>query len=175
MDPWLYFAVGAALLVALAGCALVVRTVRRSRTELRAELAAARHDVHLLTDRLENLTAEVAEARRAAEERARTDVAPVVITGVVAGAEPEVVPREAQIVHAIETSSPHWVPAAPLREALIKTVSLGHGLRRALSADNRDRIILEMRAEVRRSRRQRKAEMKAVRKYLRERRKSTAA
>ncbi|HSV41645.1 MAG TPA: hypothetical protein VLI04_22965 [Nocardioidaceae bacterium] len=176
MDPWVYVAIGAAIVVALGACLLVLRASGRSRAELRSELSAARGDVRLLTDRLEALTVEVAESRRVAEERAsHQEIAPLVITGVVAEPEAETVPREAQIVHAIEVSRPQWVPAAPLRETLIKTVSLSHGLRRALSPNNRDRIVLEMRAEVRRSRRQRRAEMKAVRKYLRERRKSTAA
>lgn len=175
MGPWVYVAAGATILVALGVCLLTVRSTRRSRAELRTELVAARHDVRHLTERLEALTAEVADARRMADERARQEVAPLVVTGVVAEPDEDLVPRDAQIVHAIATSKPQWVPAAPLREALIKTVSVTHGVRRALSADNRDRIMLEMRVEVRRSRRLRKAEMKAVRKYLRERRKSTAA
>jgi len=176
MDPWVYVAAGAAVVAVLGACLVVLRASRRSRVELRSELSAARHDVRRLTDRLEALTVEVAESRRAADELAsHQELAPFVITGVVAEPEVETTPREAQIVHAIAASSPQWVPAAPLREALIKTVSLSHGLRRALSPDNRDRIVLEMRAEVRRSRRQRRAEMKAVRKYLRERRKSKAA
>ena len=178
MGPWVYAAAGAAVLAALGTCLLLVRGSRRNRAELRAELSAARDDVRHLTDRLEALTAEVAETHRAAVERSvQQEVAPFVITGLVADTEPEPdgVQREAEIVHAIAASSPRWVPATPLREALIRTVSLGHGVRRALSPDNRDRIVLEMRAEVRRSRRQRKAEMKAVRRYLRERRKSSAA
>ena len=128
-----------------------------------------------LTDRLEALSDEVEEQRRLVEEtRSSQEVAPFVITGLVQEPEVEVTPREAQIVQAIEASKPQWVPAAPFREALVKTLAFGHGVRRALAPDNRDRIFLEMRAEVRRSRRQRKAEMRAVRKYLRDRRKSAA-
>jgi hypothetical protein len=175
MNPWVYAAVATALVAVVWACLLVARSGRRSRTELQEQLVAARQDVLALTDRIEALSAEVVETRRVAEERAaRQEVVPFVITGVVAENDPDVAPREAQIVHAIETSRPHWVPARPLREALVRTVSLGHGVRRALSPDNRDRIVLEMRAEVRRSRRQRKAEMKAVRKYLRNRRNSAA-
>ena len=111
------------------------------------------------------------ETRRASEWR---ETAPVVITGIVAETDADVEPRDAQLVQAIEAGRPQWVPAKPLREALIRTVSIGHGVRRALSPDMRDRIVLEMRAEVRRSRRQRKAELKAIRKYLRDRRRSAA-
>jgi len=175
MNSWVY-AVAAAALPAVAGaCVLAARAGRRSRAELQRQLVTAREDVLVLTDRLEALAAEVVETRRVAEERAaRREVAPFVITGVVAEPDELAPPREAQLVHAIEAGRPQWVPAKPLREGLVKTVAFGHGVRRALSPDNRDRVLLEMRAEVRRSRRQRKAELKAVRKYLRDRRKSAA-
>jgi len=175
MNPWVYAVAAAALLAAAAACALVARSSRHSRAGLQQQLVGAREDVLALTERIEALSAEVVETRRVAEEQAaRHEVAPFVITGVVAEPDLDVTPREAQIVHAIEAGKPQWVPAKPLREALVRTVAFGHGVRRALSPDNRDRIMLEMRAEVRRSRRQRKAELKAVRKYLRDRRNSAA-
>jgi hypothetical protein len=170
MNPWVYAAAAAAVPAVVLTCVLVARSGRRSRAELHRQLVTARQDVLALTQRIEALSGEVAEARKATE--ARREVAPFVITGLIA--EPESVPREAQLVHAIEAGRPHWVPVKPLRETLVKTVSLAHGVRRALSPDNRDRIRLEMQAEVRRSRRQRKAELKAVRKYLRDRRRSAA-
>jgi hypothetical protein len=175
MNSWAYAVAAAAVLAAAGACVLAVRSGRRSRAELQHQLVAAREDVLALTDRLEAVAAEVVQARRIAEEQvARKELASFVITGVVAEPDGVTTPREAQLVHAIEAGTPHWVPAKPLREALVRTVALGHGVRRALSPDKRDRILLEMRAEVRRSRRQRKAEMKAVRKYLRDRRKSAA-
>lgn len=48
------------------------------------------------------------------------------------------------------------------RESVIKTAGLAHGLRRALSAKNRNRIRFEMRREVKRSRKQRRADLKAA-------------
>ncbi|HET7734833.1 MAG TPA: hypothetical protein VFK52_02565 [Nocardioidaceae bacterium] len=170
MGPWVVVAGAAAVLAVVAG-ALSTRAGRRTRAQLVEQLAAAQADVRALSERIEALSDDVAEARRAAERR---DAAPTVVTGLVLETEADVTPREAQLVQAIEAGRPQWVPAKPLRETLIRSVSLGHGVRRALGPDMRDRIMLEMRAEVRRSRRQRKAELKAVRKYLRDRRKSAA-
>ena len=52
-------------------------------------------------------------------------------------------------------------------ESLVRAVSLGHGVRRALSAENRHRIRFEVRREVRRSRRQRRIDVKQARRHLR--------
>ncbi len=175
MDPWVYAVAAVALAAAALVCALGVRSGRRRRAQLHRELIAAQRDVLALTERLDSLTAEVAQTRLAAREQAtRQEIAPYVITGIVESPEPDATPRQAEIVHAIETSRPVWLPAKPLRETLVRTVALAHGLRRALDPDNRDRIRLEMQAEIRRSRRQRKAELKAVKKYLRDRRRSAA-
>ena len=52
------------------------------------------------------------------------------------------------------------VLSATLGEPLVRAVALGHGVRRALSAESRNRIRFEMRREVRRARKQRRREMK---------------
>jgi len=52
-------------------------------------------------------------------------------------------------------------------ESLVRLLALGHGLRRALSAENRNRIAFEMRREVRRSRKQRRRDLKTARRTLR--------
>jgi hypothetical protein len=52
------------------------------------------------------------------------------------------------------------VLSAALGEPLVRGLALAHGLRRALSAESRNRIRFEVRREVRRSRRRRKQEMK---------------
>lgn len=52
------------------------------------------------------------------------------------------------------------------RETVVKAASWTHGLRRALSADNRNRIRFEVRREIRRAGRDRRAETKqALREY----------
>jgi len=53
-----------------------------------------------------------------------------------------------------------------LRESVVKAASFAHGVRRGLSPENRNRIWFEMRREVRRARKQRKAEEReAVREW----------
>ena len=50
-----------------------------------------------------------------------------------------------------------------LRETVVQTASLFHGLRRALAPETRNRIRFHMRQEVKRSRKQRRAELREVR------------
>jgi hypothetical protein len=50
-----------------------------------------------------------------------------------------------------------------LKESVVQTASLFHGLRRALSPETRNRIRFHMRQEVKRSRKQRRAEQREVR------------
>jgi hypothetical protein len=50
-----------------------------------------------------------------------------------------------------------------LRETVVQTASLFHGVRRALSPETRNRIRFEMRREVKRSRKQRRADLRAAR------------
>ena len=57
--------------------------------------------------------------------------------------------------------------SAALGESLVRVVSLGHGVRRALSAENRNRIRFEVRREVKRSRRQRRRDLKEAKRHLR--------
>ena len=52
-------------------------------------------------------------------------------------------------------------------ESLVRVLSLGYGVRRALSAENRNRIAFEVRREVKRSRKQRRREVKEARRHLR--------
>lgn len=66
---------------------------------------------------------------------------------------------------------PEAVPTLPagqfadvlLRESVIRSASLVHGVRRALSPENRNRIRFEMRREVKRSRKQRRADIREAR------------
>jgi outer membrane murein-binding lipoprotein Lpp len=173
VDPQGYAVVAIAVVVvglALAW-ALLAGAARKRRAELARALAEAHDDVQTLAARLEALTTEVEQTRQAVEQQATpaAHVEPYVITGRVLD-EPGNGPDVAHIVSAIEASRPVWVPAKPLRESLVHVVALGHGVRRALSPEVRDRIVLEMKAEVRRSRRLRKAEIRAVRRYLRHQR-----
>jgi hypothetical protein len=53
-----------------------------------------------------------------------------------------------------------------LRETVVKAASLAHGLRRGLAPATRNRIRFEMKQEVRRSRKQRRADLKAAQRDL---------
>jgi hypothetical protein len=53
------------------------------------------------------------------------------------------------------------------RESMIRLVALGHGVRRALSAESRNRIRFEVGREVRRARKVRRRELKEARRHLR--------
>ena len=52
------------------------------------------------------------------------------------------------------------------RESAIKAVGLAHGLRRALSPEARNRIRFEMQREVKRARKQRRADQRAACEFL---------
>jgi hypothetical protein len=56
-----------------------------------------------------------------------------------------------------------------LRESVVKAAALGHGVRRALAPEVRNRIRFEMKREVKRSRRARKDEYRRVRDEIRAR------
>jgi hypothetical protein len=53
-----------------------------------------------------------------------------------------------------------------LRETVVKAASLAHGVRRGLAPATRNRIRFEMKQEVRRSRKQRRADLKAAQRDL---------
>ena len=124
---------------------VVLAVLLRSRAESRRALAAAAAETDELRRRLDDLTERLERATES--DRARAAEAAYVITD--AGEtrpEPNVPDR--------------LVLSATVGEPLVKAVSFGHGLRRALSAESRNRIWFEMRREVRASRRRRRREMK---------------
>lgn len=169
MNLWAYAVTGLCVALLTSMAVLVALSLRARRQQagavegLTEQLSAAHAELLRLGDRIDELARPPASAAE-----------PYVITGVVNAADDPghqpALPVAARFVSVVETARPTWVPAKPVREALIRGVALGHGLRRAVSADNRDRMLLEFRAEVRRSRRQRKAEIRAARKYLRQQR-----
>ncbi len=133
---------GAVLALLLLGTVLVL--LLRSRAESRRELAAARAETEELRVRLDTLSERLEETSSAMVTR---DEATYVITD--AGSS-ETTPNVADSV----------VLTATLGEPLVKVVAFGHGLRRALSPESRNRIWFEMRREVRASRKRRRREIK---------------
>lgn len=134
---------GVAALVLVVGCGLLA-LVLSGRRRIRRALAASRADVEALRARLDEI-----EAARA-----------------VAATLPVVPPTEYLITTAgAPAPEPGRVPnrvvlSATFGEPLVKAVAFGYGVRRALSPQSRNRIVFEMRREVRRARKQRRRETK---------------
>lgn len=147
--PELLVPVAAAAAVVLAALCLVV-LVRRERARTAAALAEARAEAAELRSRLDALAVRVDRPAREPEEYVITRVGE-------AADEPPPVP---------ERIDGRLFADIVLRESLVKAASLGHGVRRALAPETRHRIRFEMRREVKRSRKQRRAELKELRRTL---------
>jgi hypothetical protein len=72
-------------------------------------------------------------------------------------------PAEEPEVEVAPAVAPGLFADIVLRETVVQTASLFHGVRRALSPETRNRIRFEMRREVKRSRKQRRADLRAAR------------
>ena len=156
MSPGLQVVVATAatVVVLLVVAVFLVRT-SRGRRRLEDELAASREELAALQRRLDAL------ARRV-EPRPVVGAAEYVIT---TAGEPE--PEDAEpAARAVPVSGRQFASLA-LGESLVTIFSFGYGVRRALSAENRNRIGFEMRREVRRSRKERKRVEKQTRRHLR--------
>lgn len=144
MEPPVLIAGAAVVLLLACVLGLVLRSRVISRRELAVALSAAQAETAELRSRLDALTDQL---ERQSASMIRVDDPAYVITD--AGAsrhEPTVADRV--------------VLSTTVGEPLVKVVALGHGLRRALSGEARNRIWFEMRREVRRARKQRRREMK---------------
>jgi len=167
LDTVLAAAGGAAAMLLLVSVVLLFTRSRRSRADLEAMLAAAHRESGDLRHRLDELTGRRAGVpsrgvggpayleelfAEPAVRRQRTSVEPAefVITHV---GEPDLDP--AGSVEGVAVPD-RLVLTATLGEPLVKVAAFSHGVRRALSAESRNRIWFEMRREVRASRRQRR-------------------
>ena len=143
--PAVLGALGAVALVAV--CAVVLVRARAQERRTRTELEQARWETAALHARLDALTARL--DRPGGHDHAGGSAYVITDAGRTADVDPD------------RTTVPDRVVlSATLGEPLVRAVSLGHGLRRALSAESRHRIRFEVRRETRRSRKQRRREMK---------------
>jgi len=150
-SPFLAAAAGAAAMLLLVALVLVVTRRRRSRQDLEEMLDAAQRETDALRQRLEDLTGGVAAPATGASSRVADEPA-FVITHVGEPEAPELdASRSAELV-----VPDRLVLSATLGEPLVKVAAFSHGVRRALSAESRNRIWFEMRREVRASRRRRR-------------------
>jgi len=152
VPAWVVVAVAAGLLLVVG--ALVIATLR-ARRRIARRLDAAHAEA-------EELRHQVEEIRRRLEEPAPVrDAQEYVITEMGGGFE----------TGASAPSSTTGVPMVPaplfadmvLRESVLQAAALAAGLRRALSPESRNRIRFEMRREVKRARKQRRADLRAAR------------
>lgn len=148
MQDWIWAAAAGVLaLVALALAATLVRS--RSRTEAalvqaRAETTALREQVAALERRFDR-PKPAPEASFVITELGREEPAQ----------RPETVPAP--------TVGGALFADLVLRETVVKAASLAHGVRRALDPETRNRIRFEMKREVKRARKQRKADTRQAR------------
>ncbi len=151
MQEWQQWLVPSALGALVALALVLVVALLRLRARTRRELAVAH--------------AEAAALRAQVEEIERKLAAPV----------PAPAPETAgYVITALGEEPRHvGVPVEPvdsalfadlvLRETLVKAASLAHGVRRALAPQTRNRIRFEVRREIKRSRKQRRADLKEAR------------
>jgi hypothetical protein len=185
MDPVALAA--AALLVVCAGLAGAAWSARASRRRASGAVQRSRDEMAALAARVDELSGEVDRVRRAREEEHReyviTTLAPpapdqgaadvadaVAVVG--PGATGALLQR--RLVTAIRRTTANRPAEEVLVALAVRTVAVGHGVRRALSPANRDRIAWEMRRAARESRRARKQEVRAARRQARARRLAAA-
>lgn len=140
---WLAAACALATALVLVALLLAARALRRAA---RAEARAA-----ALEERVALLGSPVAEAPRPVAE---ADTSTFVITHL---GEHDAVERETAVAQPIDGRLFADIVA---RETVVKAASWTHGLRRALSAESRNRIRFQVRQETRQAGRERKAELK---------------
>ncbi|CUR54709.1 conserved exported hypothetical protein [metagenome] len=133
-------------LVVLLGAALCAVLLALRRT--RRELAATRHETDELHYRLDRLAEQVATPATTERETPQE----FVITELGQ-------PGHAQVEERIDG---RLFADIVLRETVVRAAALTHGVRRALAPESRNRIRFEMKREVKRSRKQRRADTKAA-------------
>jgi hypothetical protein len=168
-SPTLAAAAGAAAMLLLVTLVLMVTRRRRSRRDLEAMLAAAQRETDALRQRLEELTGGSSVPRERIAPELVPDAPDFVITHV---GEPD--DADVDSARPAELVVPdRLVLSATLGEPLVKVAAFSHGVRRALSAESRNRIWFEMRREVRSSRRRRRQLRKRLEREHRARLRST--
>jgi hypothetical protein len=142
---------------------VLVLLARRAMARSRTELAAARAEARALADRLALVEESLAHDLTPSHDPHR-----YVITHL-GDDEPD---AEIPVVGRVDGKLFADIVA---RESAIKAAGLAHGLRRALAPEARNRIRFEMRREVLRARKQRRADLKAALREFRARERADLA
>ncbi len=149
----------AACVLGVVCLALVVALFR-----LRAVASRVSVDLKALREQLDGLERRVAERPAAARVSAPAP-AEFVITDL---------GRAEQPAEPARVDGPAFADIV-LRETVVKAASFAHGVRRGLAPATRNRIRFEMKQEVRRARKQRRADLKAARRDLHARQRASLA
>lgn len=165
MTPALIVTVAAVATALVAGAA-ALQASRRDRRRLAAQLESAQADVEALRARVEEVCSRLNDgtsggAGPEAHEFVITSLPDGTLRGTLAPSDDEPTTTVSSQLTAGQFAS------VALGESLVRVLSLGYGVRRALSAENRNRIRFEMRREVKRSRRQRRHDLKEAKRLLR--------
>ncbi|MGA8247856.1 MAG: hypothetical protein WB797_13215 [Nocardioides sp.] len=153
-DVALWLAVGGLAVL----CLVLLLTTTRARRAWAHERSQARAEMAELRARLDDLD-------RVGQSSIVTP-AEFVITGL--GTEPSEETRTPSVDGAVFADT-------VLRETVVKAASLAHGVRRGLAPATRNRIRFEMKQEVRRARKQRRADLKAAQRDLHARQRAMLA
>jgi len=176
-------AAAAAAAVALMAVAVVVlrstRTTRAERERLDRELSTSRDEVAELSRRVAELSAEVVETRRVAEVDRDYVITSLGGSGSESPGQAPLLPYdeqrdrpsvgqvvEDQLVGVLARQHGSRLRARGVALA-VRTLAIGHGVRRALSPDVLDRAAAEAHVARRRSRRERRRELREARRLVR--------
>lgn len=151
-DILLWTAVAVVVACALLGLTILLR----DRARLRRELDIRQADVDRLRARVDGLVAARAPQHAEAPEYVITDLG-MVSTGSTGGGSGDLT------ADAPARIDGRLFADIVLREAVVRAASLTHGVRRALSPEVVWRVRGEVRRELKRARRQRKADLKVAR------------
>ena len=165
------------VLVAVVACLLLglLVALARERARSRALLEQTRAEAAELRERLDALSVQVAAARESAQKTAQPEEYVITHLGedddldTLAGARYSTTGDEADAVQRIDG---RLFADIVLRESVVKAASLGHGVRRALAPETRNRIRFEMKREVKARRKGRKDEVRRVRRAMQDQRRT---
>ncbi|MFZ2014046.1 MAG: hypothetical protein WAV00_09520 [Nocardioides sp.] len=143
-----------ALWLAVGGLAVLCLVLLVVMLRLRASGARSRTEVDALRERLDRIEVRTDHEHPTAASPAAAPVE-FVITDLGSRTEPE----------PVQAAAPAFADIV-LKETVVMAASLAHGVRRGLAPANRNRIRFEMKQEVRRSRKQRRSDLKAARRDL---------
>jgi hypothetical protein len=165
------------LVVGIAGGTAVVLGVTslvlvRGRRRLEGELRASRSELALLRERLDALTATLERSAGPATTGARPEYLITTVPQHPKPATSGVAATADELARRVEpppgdAPTGRGFATVVLTDTVVRAASLSHGVRRALSPQNRNRIRFEMAREVKRSRRQRRRDLKEAKRHLR--------